>query len=378
MEGDGHRAVRLSAAWIGLAAAAVVMLFIARDLKFQASHSGLEGMGAGIMLLLIYAAAGLIGLIAGIITLKTDGAISRTLFAIAAGAMIGTGIGQVTGPTYQPPQYYAASARVTVDISEPVELTSVDGSATCGSVANGTRIAQVNAYLGRIGPDRVALTLSLDSTSLEVGPYSSTGAASLTVAASADNRSGTVDFRGLVLRASDAPLRIAGRPSSISGRVEWSCAGTVIESWGDAPTLAPVPTNDDLADALVITGSTFEDTRSVERASLEPGEGVPCARGHAGDGAPTDRSIWYVLPDLTDAALIEFTDLGGGVAVGIFGPFETVPTAVADVGSPKWCLPGTPGRLSSTTVSPTERGTYLIQLTATLLADGEVWIGVER
>jgi hypothetical protein len=289
VEGDGHRAVHLSAAWIGLAAAAVVMLFIARDLKFQASHSGLEGMGAGIMLLLIYGAAGLIGLIAGIITLKTDGAISRTLFAIAAGAMIGTGIGQVTGPTYQPPQYYAASARVTVDISEPVELTSVDGLATCGSVANGTRIAQVNAYLGRIGPDRVALTLSLDSTSLEVGPYSSTGAASLTVAASADNRSGTVDFRGLVLRASDAPLRIAGRPSSISGRVEWSCAGTVIESWGDAPTLAPVPTNDDLADALVITGSTFEDTRSVERASLEPGEGVPCARGLAGDGAPTDR-----------------------------------------------------------------------------------------
>lgn len=119
----------------------------------------------------------------------------------------------------------------------------------------------------------------------------------------------------------------------------------------------PAPPNDDYANALRLSDRTNWITPAMAGASLEPGEATGC-----NPGGEMDRSVWYSL-DVRGPGTLQVLMGGreGSVTTAVFGPFRELPSSVAAVGHPLYCVYGT--GLFKALTEKVAAGLYLFQLT---------------
>ena len=125
------------------------------------------------------------------------------------------------------------------------------------------------------------------------------------------------------------------------------------------PAAAVAPSNDDVANATPIWFTPFSEWVDLTDATTEAGEYFDCI-----NAGMADRSAWYSWTVPEDGVMVVVVDgLWEGTTVGVFGPFETLPTAAGDTGNATWCVNHT-GPDFALAESVFAGQTYLFQLSA--------------
>ena len=102
------------------------------------------------------------------------------------------------------------------------------------------------------------------------------------------------------------------------------------------PVLAVAPSNDDVADAIQVTGLPFESSLDLADATVEEGEVFGCANSDR-----ADRSAWYVWTVPDDGTMrVVITGAMGDTVAGIFGPYAELPAGLPNGADLRWCVNG--------------------------------------
>lgn len=237
---------------IVLLAAAVIGIVAGRGMAYFSSVGGFASITAAFFGLALGVAVVVLVIVAAIARARRKAmspAIVSLLLAagvLPVGALVGAGTAAMSGGTYRDPVYLEAAGTASIELTTPdLEFTPTpQGSATCGSVADGTDVAGVVALdlgelkvggvsgtlRGEVGvatgdADATRLSLWIDGGDLVEESFQPfwDGSGALGQV-SQDGKTGTVPFSELrIMEKPDPSMPSLDWPATLSGSIEWSC-----------------------------------------------------------------------------------------------------------------------------------------------------------